>query len=49
MGVFGILKAGTPDDMIAYIESLQRQSGGFGCLDVLGAQLRQFRGHQQEL
>jgi limonene 1,2-monooxygenase len=30
MGTFGIAMAGTPDDAIAYIEKLQRQSGGFG-------------------
>jgi limonene 1,2-monooxygenase len=35
MGVFGVLQAGTPDDMIAYIEALQRQTGGFGCLMFL--------------
>jgi limonene 1,2-monooxygenase len=35
MGVFGVLQAGTPDDMIAYIEKLQRQTGGFGCVMFL--------------
>lgn len=35
LGVFGVLQAGTPDDIIAYIERLQRQSGGFGCLMFL--------------
>jgi limonene 1,2-monooxygenase len=42
MGVFGILQAGTPDDMIAYIESLQRQSGGFGCLMFLAQNCASF-------
>lgn len=32
IGIFGIAQAGTPDDMIAYIERLQEQSGGFGCV-----------------
>ncbi len=32
MGIFGILQAGTADDMIAYIETLRRQTGGFGCV-----------------
>jgi limonene 1,2-monooxygenase len=31
IGIFGIAQAGTPEDIIAYIERLQRQSGGFGC------------------
>jgi limonene 1,2-monooxygenase len=35
LGVFGILQAGTPDDIIAYIEALLEQSGGFGCLMFL--------------
>jgi limonene 1,2-monooxygenase len=35
IGIFGIIQAGTPDDIIAYIESLQRQSGGFGCVMFL--------------
>ena len=35
IGIFGIAQAGTPDDMIAYIERLQEQSGGFGCVMFL--------------
>jgi limonene 1,2-monooxygenase len=35
IGIFGIAQAGTPDDMIAYIERLQQQSGGFGCVMFL--------------
>lgn len=35
LGIFGVLQAGTPDDIIAYIERLQKQSGGFGCLMFL--------------
>ncbi len=35
LGIFGILQAGTPDDIIAYIERLQEQAGGFGCLMFL--------------
>lgn len=35
LGIFGVLQAGTPDDMIAYIERLQGQSGGFGCVMFL--------------
>lgn len=35
LGVFGVFQAGTPDDIIAYIERLQRQSGGFGCVMFL--------------
>ncbi len=35
LGIFGILQAGTPDDIIAYIERLQDQAGGFGCLMFL--------------
>jgi len=30
MGTFGVAMVGTPDDAIAHIERLQRQSGGFG-------------------
>jgi limonene 1,2-monooxygenase len=30
IGTFGIAVAGTPDDAIAHIEKLQKQSGGFG-------------------
>lgn len=35
LGIFGVLQAGTPDDIIAYIERLQAQSGGFGCVMYL--------------
>jgi len=35
IGIFGIARAGTPDDIISYIEELQRQSGGFGCVMFL--------------
>ena len=35
IGIFGIVHAGTPDDIIAYIERLQQQSGGFGCVMFL--------------
>ncbi|MEO5641319.1 MAG: LLM class flavin-dependent oxidoreductase, partial [Sphingomicrobium sp.] len=35
IGIFGIAQAGTPDDIIAYIERLQEQSGGFGCVMFL--------------
>jgi limonene 1,2-monooxygenase len=35
IGIFGIVQAGTPDDIIAYIERLQQQSGGFGCVMFL--------------
>jgi limonene 1,2-monooxygenase len=32
LGIFGILQAGTPNDIIRYIERVQQQSGGFGCI-----------------
>ena len=35
LGIYGVLQAGTPDDIIAYIETLLQQSGGFGCLMFL--------------
>jgi len=35
IGIFGIAQAGTPEDIIAYIERLQKQSGGFGCVMFL--------------
>jgi limonene 1,2-monooxygenase len=34
--VFGKLTLGTPDDMVAEIERLEKQSGGFGTLLLLG-------------
>lgn len=36
MGVFGVCMAGTPADAIAYVEALERQSGGFGTLMFMG-------------
>jgi limonene 1,2-monooxygenase len=35
LGIYGILQAGTPDDIIASIEALQLHTGGFGCLMFL--------------
>jgi limonene 1,2-monooxygenase len=35
IGIFGIAQAGPPEDIIAYIERLQSQSGGFGCVMFL--------------
>ena len=35
MGTFGVAMVGTPQDAIAHIEKLQRQSGGFGTLMFL--------------
>ncbi len=40
----GIAVIGTPDDCIAQIERLEKQSGGFGCFLATGAQL----GHNWE-
>jgi limonene 1,2-monooxygenase len=42
IGIFGIAQAGTPDDMIAYIERLQKQSGGFGCVMFLAHNCARF-------
>lgn len=35
IGTFGVALVGTPDDAIAHIEKLQKQSGGFGTLMFL--------------
>ena len=42
LGIYGVLQAGTPDDMIAYIESLQAHTGGFGSLLFLATNCANF-------
>ena len=32
LGIYGVLQAGAPDEIIAYIEDLQQRTGGFGSL-----------------
>lgn len=43
LGIFGVLQAGMPDDIIAYIERVQEQSGGFGCLMFLAHNCADFQ------
>ncbi len=35
LGAFGVGLVGTPDDLVAHIQNLQEQSGGFGCFLTL--------------
>lgn len=42
LGIYGILQAGTPDDIIASIEALQHHTGGFGSLLFLAQNCASF-------
>lgn len=47
IGIFGVVQAGTPDDIIAYIERLQEQSGGFGCVMFLAHNCASFEAQKK--